>query len=427
LSQPSPLNVADIARAARAASHALSCTSSATRDAALRAMATSLRAHTPSLLAANLLDVEAARLKGTPSSTLDRLTLTPARVEQMAAALDEVAALPDPLGITDAMWTRPNGLRIGRKRLPLGVIGFIYEARPNVTSDAVGLCLKSGNAIVLKGGSEAIHSNRAVVSALRVGLSASPIPSDCVGFVDTTDRDAVTQMLGLAGLIDVVIPRGGEGLIRFVTEHARMPVIKHDRGVCHVFVDASADIPQAVDIIINAKCQRPGVCNAAEGLLIHRDALASALPPIAQALWALGVTLHACPRSQEVLAPLSPPPSQLVPATDADWGHEYLSLDLAVRVVDSIDDAIAYIRSYGSDHTEAILTHDYFMAERFLAEVHSSTVIVNASTRFADGNELGLGAEIGISTSRLHAYGPMGLRELTTTRFVVYGQGQVRT
>jgi glutamate-5-semialdehyde dehydrogenase len=427
LTPQSLVNVAEIARAARDAAHPLSCTSSATRDGALRAMAASLRAQTPALLDANRIDVEAARAKGTAPATLDRLTLTPARVEQMAAALEEVATLPDPLGVVDGMWTRPNGLRVGRKRLPLGVVGFIYEARPNVTSDAVGLCLKSGNAIVLKGGSEALHSNRAVVAALRAALSGTPIPPAAVGFIDTTDRDAVTQMLGLAGLIDVVIPRGGEGLIRFVVEHARMPVIKHDRGVCHVFVDASADVPEAVEVIVNAKCQRPGVCNAAEGLLVHRDALAPALPAIAQALWARGVTLHACPRSFEALAPLAPDLARLVPATDADWGTEYLSLDIAVRVVDSIDDAIAYIRRYGSEHTEAILTRDYLQAERFLAEVHSSTVLVNASTRFADGGELGLGAEIGISTSRLHAYGPMGLRELTTTRFIVYGHGQVRT
>jgi glutamate-5-semialdehyde dehydrogenase len=427
-----PINVAHIAQAAKDAAHPLSCTTSATRDRALRLMASSLRQHETALIAANHLDLEAARVKNTPPATLDRLTLTPARIEGMAAALEEVAALPDPLGIVDGMWTRPNGLRIGRQRLPLGVVGFIYEARPNVTSDAVGLCLKSGNAVVLKGGSEAIHSNRAVVAALRHALDQTAIPSASVGFIDTTDRAAVTDLLGLAGVIDVVIPRGGESLIRFVTEHARMPVIKHDRGVCHIFVDASADIAQAIDIIVNAKCQRPGVCNAAECLLIHHSAAHTALPAIAKALWDHGVTLHACARSLSVLGqqPTHDHPARLThltSATDADWGNEYLSLDLAVRVVDDIDEAIAYIRQFGSDHTEAILTRDYAMAERFLAEVHSSTVLVNASTRFADGGELGLGAEIGISTSRLHAYGPMGLRELTTTRFIVYGQGQTRT
>ena len=415
--------IQEIARAARRAAPEIAHASGLTRDRALSAIATSLRDHEPALLEANALDVAQATEQGTAPAMIDRLRLTPARVEQMAAALEEVVALPDPLGKTDGAWTRPNGLRVGRRRIPLGVVGFVYEARPNVTSDATGLCLKSGNAIVLKGGSSALRSNLAAVAAIHQGIESVGLPRDVVGFIDSTDREAVRAMLALEEYIDVAIPRGGEGLIRFVSQHARMPVIKHYKGVCHVFIDASADAAMAAEIVVNAKCQRPSVCNSAETLLVHREALTRCLPPVAAALIENGVTLHACERSLSALGGAS---AQVVPATDEDWPAEYLTLDLAVRVVDNFEQAVDHIRRFGSEHTEAILTKDYANAERFLAEVDSSTVLVNASTRFADGGQLGLGAEIGISTTKLHAFGPMGLDELTTTKFVVYGQGQVR-
>lgn len=412
-----------IAEAARAASFELATASGAQRDQALRAMASALRSDVDAILRANHQDVEAAGAASLSSHMIDRLRLTPARVESMASALEEVAALADPLGRVDGMWTRPNGLRVGKMRIPLGVIGFIYEARPNVTSDAAGLCLKSGNAIVLKGGRHALRSNVAVVASLRRGLAEAGLPEGAVGFIDTVEREAVTAMLSLDAHIDLVIPRGGEGLIRFVDEHARMPVIKHYKGVCHIVLDASVDVAMATDIVLNAKCQRPSVCNAAETLLVHTDAAERALPVVAEALLAAGVTLHGCPRTLEILGASE----GVVSATDEDWPAEYLSLDLAVKVVADLDEAVAHIRRYGSLHTEAILTQDYAAADRFLRSVDSSTVLVNASTRFADGGQLGLGAEIGISTTKLHAFGPMGLGELTTTKFIVYGHGQTRS
>jgi len=415
-------SVESIATAARAASYELASSSGAKREACLFAMAAAIRAHSPGILAANQLDLRAAQASGTAGHMLDRLALDEKRVEAMATALVEVAGLPDPIGRIDSMWTRPNGLRVGRRRIPLGVIGIIYEARPNVTSDAAALCVKSGNAVVLKGGSEALHSNQAIAMALQEGLAQGGLPAEVVGFIDSSERSAVNEMLVLDEQIDVIIPRGGEGLIRFVSEHAKMPVIKHYKGVCHVYVDASAELEMATNILVNAKVQRPSVCNAAETLLVHRDA-ATLLAPIAEALIEHGVTLHVCPRSHALLANHA----YCVEATESDWGQEYLSLDLSVKIVDSMDEAIAHIRRYGSLHTEAIVTNDYRRAERFLERVDSSTVLVNASTRFADGGELGLGAEIGISTTKLHAFGPMGLDELTTTKIVVYGNGQVRS
>lgn len=415
-------SVESIAIAARAASYALASSSGAQREACLQAMAAAVRAEKDAILAANQLDLRAAEASGTAGHMLDRLMLDEKRVEAMAEALLEVAALPDPIGRIDSMWTRPNGLRIGRRRIPLGVIGIIYEARPNVTSDAAGLCIKSGNAVVLKGGSEAIHSNRAIAAALKSGLTAGGLPAEVLGFIDSTDRDAVTEMLTLEEQIDVIIPRGGEGLIRFVVSHAKMPVIKHYKGVCHVYVDASAELEMATNILVNAKVQRPSVCNAAETLLVHASA-ESLLAPLADALIERGVTLHICPRSRDLLGDRS----ACVDATESDWGEEYLSLDISVKIVSSMDEAVSHIRRYGSLHTEAIVTSDYRSAERFLEQVDSSTVLVNASTRFADGGQLGLGAEIGISTTKLHAFGPMGLDELTTTKFIVYGDGQVRS
>ena len=410
------------ANEAKAQAFTLAGSSSAQRDQALRAMATKLRQAAEAILVANASDLELARTKGTAEAMLDRLRLTPERVEGMAAALEEVADLPDPLGQSEGSWTRPNGLRVSRRRIPLGVIAMIYEARPNVTSDAAGLCLKSGNAVILKGGSEAHASNQAIVAALRQGLKAAGLPAELLGFVDTKDRAAVGLLLEQEQAIDLVIPRGGEGLIRYVSTHAKMPVLKHYKGVCHLYIDASAEAEMASQIAINAKCQRPSVCNALETLLIHRDALHGAGRATLEQLQEQGVVLHGCAETLELLG-AGP---RLLAASEEDWHAEYLSYDLAVRVVDDMEAALAHIRRYGSQHTEAIVTENYAAAEAFLAAVDSSTVLVNASTRFADGGQLGLGAEIGISTTKLHAFGPMGLKELTTTKFVVYGQGQIR-
>lgn len=422
-------DVAALSGRARGASYAWASASSEVRDRALRLMADALLAARASILAANDDDVSAAAARGTAGAMLDRLRLDDRRLDSMADALREVATLADPLGRVEGMVTRPNGLRVGRRRIPLGVVGFIYEARPNVTSDAAGLCLKSGNAVVLKGGSEAHASNRAIVAALKPAIEAAGLPGDGLAFVDRTDRGAVGEMLACEDEIDLMIPRGGEGLIRFVAANAKMPVLKHYKGVCHVFLERSADLQMATEIVVNAKVQRPSVCNAAETLLVDAAAAKRLLPTVAQALAERGVTLHACQRSIDVIADAIGDAlgERLTPAQDDDWRAEYLSLDIAVRVVDDIDDAIGHIRRYGSLHTEAIVTQDYASAERFLDAVDSSTVLVNASTRFADGGQLGLGAEIGISTTRLHAFGPMGLEELTTRKFVVYGHGQVRS
>ncbi len=338
----------------------------------------------------------------------------------MMAGLREVAQLPDPVGEITRMWVRPNGLRVGRMRIPLGVIGIIYESRPNVTVDAAALCIKAGNAVMLRGGSEAIHSNQCLARgpAERTGRLRSP--ADAVQLVPTTEREAVLEMLKLEDYIDVMIPRGGEELIRFVAEHARMPVLKHYKGVCHIYVDAEADLEMAVTLCLNAKVQRPGVCNAMETLLVHRDVAAEFLPKWPRPCADAGVELRGCDRTRALLP-------DCLPATEDDWYAEYLDLILAVRVVDDMDAAIEHISTFGSQHTEAIVTNNFQRAHRFLQEVQSSLVLVNASTRFNDGYQLGLGAEIGISTSRLHAFGPMGVEELTGTKFIALGDGQVRT
>jgi glutamate-5-semialdehyde dehydrogenase len=338
----------------------------------------------------------------------------------MAQGLKEVAALPDPVGKVTSMWRRPNGLLVGKMRIPLGVIGIIYESRPNVTVDASALCLKSGNAVILRGGSEAINSNLAIASILQKVLRKSSLPVAAIQVIPLTDREAVSAMLQLDEYIDLIIPRGGEELIRAVVAQSRIPVIKHYKGVCHIFVDAQADKDMAVNICFNAKVQRPGVCNAMETLLVHKDIAREFLPQVAGKLQKAGVVLRGCERAKSIL-------KNIEAATEDDWSAEYLDLILAVRVVDSIDEAIAHIEKYGSLHTESIITNDYNNSQRFLNEVNSSTVMVNASTRFSDGFELGLGAEIGISTTKLHAFGPMGLEELTTTKFIIYGNGQVRT
>ncbi len=408
-----------IAAAARAASRPLATAPAATRTAALRAIAAGLRAAAATILAANERDVAAAAAAGTQGAMLDRLRLDPARVEAMARAVDEVAGQDDPLGRLEQASTRPSGLEVARMRIPLGVIAMIYEARPNVTSDAAALCVRTGNAVILRGGSEAFASNQAIAAVVAAGLAEVGLPAGAVQLLPWTDRAALVHLLALDELIDLVIPRGGEGLIRFVAETSRIPVIKHYKGVCHVYVHAAADLDQALAIVENAKVQRPSVCNACETVLVDRAVAAAFIPAMAARLGARGVEL----RGDEAARALAP----MQAATEADWSAEYLDLILAVRVVDDLDAAVAHIERYGSDHSEAIVTADPAAADAFVHAVDSSTVLVNASTRFADGGELGLGAEIGISTTRLHAYGPMGADGLTTTKFVVRGRGHVRS
>ncbi len=411
--------IAELATNARAASIAMAKLSSVAKNRLLFAMADALVAATAQLVTENGKDLANGREKGMAEAMLDRLMLDEARIKGMADALREVAALPDPVGGVDKMWLRPNGLQVGKMRIPLGVIGIIYESRPNVTSDAAALCLKAGNAVVLRGGSEAINSNRTIAAILCAEMTRAGIPEGALSLIPFTEREAVLEMLKQEELIDLIIPRGGESLIRFVVENSRIPVIKHYKGVCHLFVDAAADIPMAGKIIVNAKTQRPGVCNALETLLVHRDIAPAFLPRIADALKALNVEL----RGDETVCSFVP---DALPATEADWQAEYLDLILAVKVVDNMDQAIDHINRYGSLHTEVIVTGDYANAQRFIREVNSSTVMVNASTRFADGGQLGLGAEIGISTTKLHSFGPMGLEDLTTTKFIVFGNGQIR-
>jgi len=411
-------DVVTLCRAARAAAPALARASTDEKNAALRAGASALRTRTNELLEANAKDVAAARAAGVAPAFLDRLTLTAARVEAMAVGLEQIAALPDPVGEEISRWSRPNGLDIQQVRVPLGVIGIIYESRPNVTADAAGLCLKSGNAVVLRGGSEAFRTNCLIADVLRE--AATTVPRDAIALVRTTDREAVRVLLRQDELIDVIIPRGGEELIRAITEGSRIPVIQHLNGVCQLYVDRAADLAIAERLCMNAKTQRPGVCNAIENLLVHREVAARFLPAIAAALTAAGVELRGCPETVRLVPGTRP-------ATDVDWDTEYLDLVLAVKVVDSIDEAMAFIRRHGSGLADAIVTTDQAAADRFTAEIDSAAVFVNASTRFTDGFEFGFGAEIGISTNRLHARGPMGLRELTTYKYVVRGNGQVRT
>ena len=407
------------ARAARDAARALALCPTKIKNDALVLMAGGLAEKTAALLEANRADVERARSRGVARAFLDRLALSEARVEEMAQGLRETAALPDPVGTVVESWRRPNGLEISRVRVPLGVIAFIYESRPNVTADAAGLCVKSGNAVLLRGGSEAIESNTLIAAVLARALEKAGGPAEAIQFVETTDREAVAAMLELDGLLDLVIPRGGEDFVRWVAERSRVPVLKHDKGVVHVFVDATADPVMAAQIAVNAKAQRPGVCNALETLLVHR-AIASTFLPLAGRLLAdAGVELRGCPATR-VLVPAARP------ATDADWDAEYLDLILAVRVVDDLDAALEHIRRHGTGLAEAIVTGDLGHARRFTREVDAAAVLVNASTRLVDGGQFGMGAEMGISTSRVHARGPVGARELTTTKFVVVGDGQVR-
>lgn len=408
-----------IAADARQASHFIAKLSSAAKNNLLMDMAAALVENASNLIEENARDLEAAEQKGLSSAMLDRLMLDADRIKAMADGLREVASLPDPVGEVTRMWKRPNGLMVGKMRIPLGVIGIIYEARPNVTADAAALCLKAGNAVILRGGSEAIHSNVAISRILRDAMTKAGIPAAALSVIPFTDREGVLEMLKQEDYIDLIIPRGGEGLIRFVVEHSKIPVLKHYKGVCHVFVDASADVDMAERIIINAKTQRPGVCNALETLLLHKDVAELFIPRIYSTLTAMGVEI----RGDETFRQFAP---GALPASEEDWYEEFLDLILAARVVDDMDEAIGHINKYGSLHTEAIITADYRNAQRFIREVNSGVVLVNASTRFSDGNQLGLGAEIGISTTKLHSFGPMGLEDLTTTKFIVYGDGQIR-
>jgi len=411
--------ITEIARAARQASRALAGVNSEVKNQTLKAFAEALKASEKVILAENAKDLEAGKKKGLSAAMLDRLTLNPDRIQAMAQGLLEVAALPDPVGEVTSMWPRPNGLLIGRVRIPLGVIGIIYEARPNVTVDAAGLCLKSGNAVILRGGSEAIHSNLCLGKILAEVAGKQGLPRAAIQVISTTDREAVDHLLDQEEFIDLIIPRGGEELIRRVVLRSKIPVIKHYKGVCHVYVHADADLDKAYRISMNAKVQRPGVCNAMETLLVDQAIAPRFLPEMARRFQEAKVELRGCENSRELCPAMKP-------AGEADWYAEYLDLILAVRVVDGLESAIAHIQKYGSDHTEAIVTENYSAARKFVQEVNSSSVMVNASTRFSDGFQYGLGAEIGISTTRLHAYGPMGLTELCTTKFVVYGDGQVR-
>ena len=411
-----------VARRAKVAARSLAVANRGTKDAALHALADALVADADAIVTANADDLARGRAAGTSPGLLDRLALTPERIGAIADALREVAALPDPVGEVVRGSTLPNGLRMRQVRVPMGVVGMIYEARPNVTVDAVGLTLKSGNAVVLRGGSAAASSNEVIVAVLRSALERQGLPADLVQSVDAYGRAGGVALMHARGLVDVLVPRGGAGLIQTVVREASVPVIETGVGNVHVYVDATADPAVALPILLNAKTQRVGVCNAAETLLVHRDAADAFLPSALTALGEAGVTVH----GDAGTAALAPEDVPVVPATDEDWATEYLSLDLAVRVVDDLDAALEHIRTWSSGHTEAIVTRDLAASERFVAEVDSAAVMVNASTRFTDGGQLGLGAEIGISTQKLHARGPMGLGELTTTKWVVHGDGHVR-
>lgn len=408
-----------LALACKDAAQAMFALDTETKRKLLHDMAAALEVQRDAIFTANAHDLHQATAKGIQGAMLDRLRLDESRLAGIANAVREIAALPDPVGLVTRRETRPNGLEIERVRIPLGVIAMIYEARPNVTADAAALCLMAGNAVILRGGSEALHSNVAIASALHTALEKHDVPAAAVTLIEDLRRETMVELLQLSDVIDLAIPRGGEGLIRFVAEHARVPVIKHYKGVCHLYVDASADEALALNLLVDGKTSRPGVCNALETLLVHRDVAASFLPKAAQALQERGVELRGCERSRALVEGMRP-------ATDDDYAAEFLDLILAVRVVDDLGMAIGHIQRFGSDHTEVIATRDEQAARRFVQAIRSAVVMVNASSRFSDGGELGLGAEIGISTTRLHAYGPMGAEALTIERFIVRGDGQVR-
>ncbi|WP_050617082.1 glutamate-5-semialdehyde dehydrogenase [Intestinimonas massiliensis (ex Afouda et al. 2020)] len=406
--------------AARHAERVLAVAGTAQKNRALEAMARALKERESAILAENQKDLAAARESGMKASLLDRLALSPQRIDGIVEGVRQVAALPDPIGCVTRMEKRPNGLVIGKRRVPLGVIGIIYEARPNVTVDAAALCLKSGNAVILRGGKEAFRSNRAFVAVMRDALEAAGLPRDCVALVEDTSRASAQELMGLTGYLDVLIPRGGAGLIRTVVENARVPVIETGVGVCHVYVDEEADLDMGARIIYNAKTSRPSVCNAAECLLVHAQAAEAFLPKAKALLDQKNVELRGCPRTCAILG------EGVQPACEADWDTEFGDYILAVKVVEDAGEAIDFINAHGSGHSEAIVTNNYFTAQRFLDQVDAAAVYVNASTRFTDGFEFGLGAEIGISTQKMHARGPMGLEELTSSKYIVYGTGQVR-
>ncbi len=412
-------DILQIAQSAKQASLKLANLNTAVKNNALLRMADGLLKNEAEIKEANKKDIKSAEEKGLSKAMIDRLAITDKVLKAMSDGIREVAALPDPVGEITRMWKRPNGLLVGRMRIPIGVIGIIYEARPNVTADAAALCLKSGNAVILRGGSEAIHSNLAIAKILQDVCKKEGLPDTAIQVVPTTEREAVLEMLKLEDYIDLIIPRGGEGLIRFVVENSKIPVIKHYKGVCHIFVDEFADLDMAERVCFNAKVQRPGVCNAMETLLVHKNIAREFLTKIGKKYQDVNVELRGCEETRKIL-------SYAKPAAEEDWSTEYLDLILSVKVVKDMDEAIAHIAKYGSLHTESIITKDYNNSQRFLREVKSSTVLVNASTRFSDGFQLGLGAEIGISTTKIHAFGPMGLEELTTQKFIIYGEGQIR-
>ncbi len=409
----------DVGRRARAAARLAARLEPGIKNAALLSIATRIEASVQALAEANDKDLNAGRQRGLDDALLDRLALTPPRIAAMAQGLREIAALPDPIGTITDLNYRPSGIQVGRMRVPLGVIAILYEARPNVTADAAGLCLKSGNAAILRGGSEAFHSNQAIARCIQAGLKEAGAPLDAVQVLETTDRGAVGQLLSMPECVDVVIPRGGKGLIERISRESRIPVIKHLDGICHVYIDDRADLDKALNIAFNAKAQRYGVCNAMETMLVAEGIASQLLPPLKERFDAKGVELRGCARTREIIRGIEQ-------AHEDDWYAEYLAPILAIRVVTDLDEAMTHIAAYGSGHTDAIVTEDYSRARRFLREVDSSSVMVNASTRFADGFEYGLGAEIGISTDKLHARGPVGLEGLTTQKFVVLGDGQIR-
>lgn len=409
--------IINLAKKAKDASYVLSKADTKIKNNALLLMAEFLEKNTKKILEANKKDLKEA--VGLTKAFIDRLTLNEKRISDMAQGIREVASLNDPVGEITKMWKRPNGLIVGKMRIPLGVIGIIYEARPNVTADAAALCIKSGNVVILRGGKEAFNSNMVITEIICDAVKKAGLPKDVIQIIPLKEREAMLELLKLEEFIDVIIPRGGEGLIRFVVENSKIPVIKHYKGVCHIFVDETADIDMATKICLNAKVQRPGVCNAMETMLVHKNIAAKFLPVALKKLKEAGVEIRGCEKTKKIV-------KDVKKAKDEDYGYEFLDLILAVKVVDSLDEAIEHINRYGSLHTESIITQNYTNSQRFLKEVNSSTVLVNASTRFSDGFQLGLGAEIGISTTKLHAYGPMGLEELTTTKFIIYGQGQIR-
>ena len=408
-----------LGKQAKTAARRLAPLSSVEKNRALLLMAEKLEVKSGFLIQENQKDLEFATANGVSRAMLDRIALNPARVQEMAQGLREVAALPDPVREVVKMWRRPNGLQVGRMRIPLGVIGIIYEARPNVTADAAALCLKSGNAVILRGGSEAHQSNQAIGAVLREACAATKVPQDAVQVVQVKDRALVNELLQLEDYIDLIIPRGGEDLIRAVVANSKIPVIKHYKGICHIYVDSDASMEMAERVCFNAKVQRPSVCNAMETLLVHEALAAKFLPSMIEKYRAAKVEVRGCAQTCALVPGVTP-------ASDEDWSTEYLDLIVSVRIVKDLDEAISHIERYGSEHTESIITNNYQKSREFIDRVNSSAVMVNASTRFNDGGELGLGAEIGISTSKIHAFGPMGLEELTTTKFIVFGDGQIR-